>query len=221
MGDRKKYSVSDSRLPAFTNAFRKMVDEIGGVSAMSEKTGISRPTINFWYNGQRTPDAENLIVLSSKLGVSADYLLGLSDAPTNDKTAAAAVDYTGLAPDTVKFLHEQHCGKLIQDGLQKPDRYAPVIDFLVSDTKFSLGGSDYNPLLKAISVFLELDASAKKRLYVLDTDGEIKPIKGGASRGVRPDEIGFDSDMTDAIALTAITQKLTAMKRKRQQEKDG
>ena len=206
----------------FADRLSDLITESGKtLRQIASEIGISYPTLSTYQNGIQKANIEALAKIANYFNVSADYLLGLSDAPTTDKTAAAAVDYTGLAPDTVKFLHEQHCGKLIQDGLQKPDRYAPVIDFLVSDTKFSLGGSDYNPLLKAISVFLELDASAKKRLYVLDTDGEIKPIKGGASRGVRPDEIGFDSDMTDAIALTAITQKLTAMKRKRQQEKDG
>ena len=63
MGKRKKYDLTDMRLPDFTQRFRKRVDALGGVTKVSEITGISRPTINFWYNGQRTPDAESLITL--------------------------------------------------------------------------------------------------------------------------------------------------------------
>lgn len=99
MGKRKEYNMLNPRLRDFTERFRKLVDDEGGVSAVSEITEISRPTINFWYNGQRTPDAENLIILSQKLNVSIDWMLGRL--PIENKTTSEnlrkASEITGLS----------------------------------------------------------------------------------------------------------------------------
>ena len=106
MGKRKKYDLTDMRLPDFTQRFRKRVDALGGVTKVSEITGISRPTINFWYNGQRTPDAESLITLSKKLGVSSDWLLGLlpDDNATNDEKLRMVSELTGLSNDAILMI---------------------------------------------------------------------------------------------------------------------
>lgn len=106
MGKRKKYDLTDMRLPDFTKRFRKIVDALGGVTKVSEITEISRPTINFWYNGQRTPDAESLITLSKKLGVSSDWLLGLlpDDNATNDEKLRMVSEFTGLSNDAILMI---------------------------------------------------------------------------------------------------------------------
>lgn len=108
MGIRKEYDYKNSRLPEFTSIFRKIVDGIGGVTKASEVTGISRPTINFWYNGQRTPDAENLKTLSQSFHVSTDYLLGLTDPDnsTADEKLRMISEYTGLSNEAVQNLHD-------------------------------------------------------------------------------------------------------------------
>lgn len=108
MGERKKYDLSNSRIPIFTERFRKLVDKFGGVSDVSRITGITRPTINFWYNGERTPDAGNLITLSKSLGVSTDYLLGLAGPgnSTADEQLRMISEYTGLSNDAVSRLHD-------------------------------------------------------------------------------------------------------------------
>ena len=198
----------------FADRLSDLISESGKtLRQIASEIGVSYPTLSTYQNGTQKANIEALAKIANYFNVSADYLLGLSDAPTTDKTAAAAVDYTGLALDTVKFLHNTH-----SSPLGPFDAFARAVDFLVADAQYKSGGSDYNPLLKAISVFMELDASEKKQLYVLDTNGKIKPIKGGASRGIHSNELAFDTDLTDGIALAAISAKLAAMKRKRQQE---
>lgn len=49
--------------------------------------GISRPTIGFYENGTRYPDAYVLNQIASKCHVSADWLLGLSDFMTHAQEA--------------------------------------------------------------------------------------------------------------------------------------
>ena len=106
MGKRKEYSIQNPRLPLFTSRFRTLVDECGGISKASEMTKISRPTINFWYNGQRTPDAENLIVLSDAFGVTTDYLLGKSDVPNIDTSLQSVNKVTGLSVGAIIKLSD-------------------------------------------------------------------------------------------------------------------
>ena len=103
MGKRKEYSIQNPRLQAFTDRFRELVDLQGGVSKISELTGISRPTINFWYNGQRTPDAENLIIISEKLNVSIDWLLGRLPYgnKSNEEKLRQVSELTGLSNTSI------------------------------------------------------------------------------------------------------------------------
>ena len=106
MGVRKNYDVKSPRIEKFTERFRKMVDDRGGTTQVAKETDISVPTINFWYNGQRTPDAENLIKLSRTFDVSVDYLLGLTKAPSSAPNKRNAEEYTMLSPDSISRIRE-------------------------------------------------------------------------------------------------------------------
>ena len=69
----------------------------------AEAVNCSRQSINFYILGKRNPD----IVLAGKmaeyLGVSCDYLVGLSDI-REDKSANLTADQLGLTDDTMKFF---------------------------------------------------------------------------------------------------------------------
>ena len=191
----------------FADRLSDLITESGKtLRQIASEIGISYPTLSTYQNGIQKANIEALAKIANYFNVSADYLLGLSDAPTTDKTAAAAVDYTGLAPDTVKFLHTMH-------SVLGSDMFARAVDFLITDAQYKSGGSDYNPLLKAISVFLKLDASDNKQVYVMNASGDIQPFDSqGGRRGIRSNEIAFDGDMSDAVALAAISQKLHTLK---------
>jgi transcriptional regulator with XRE-family HTH domain len=49
---------------------------------LAEKLHTDKVQISRWENGKAIPRSEALIELSAILGVSVDYLLGLSDEPT-------------------------------------------------------------------------------------------------------------------------------------------
>lgn len=64
----------------FTERLKELREEKGlSQVQLSKKTGLSRSAINFWEAGQRTPNAEVIIILSRFFGVSAGYLLGEED----------------------------------------------------------------------------------------------------------------------------------------------
>ena len=46
---------------------------------LGEALGVSRGSVSFYENGERTPDADFLIKASRYFNVSTDYLLGLSE----------------------------------------------------------------------------------------------------------------------------------------------
>ncbi len=83
-------------------------------SAVAEATGVSKSTLSEIENDKRTPGAEIISGLARHYGVSADYLLGLSDVKTPDAIAQAVIAYTGLSEDNVLTLHH------MQENLSKP-----------------------------------------------------------------------------------------------------
>lgn len=66
--------------------------------------GVKEPTISNYETGKREPDKETWIKLAGVLGVTVDYLMGLSNAST-EKTAAPKGD--GLS-DGAKRLVERY-----------------------------------------------------------------------------------------------------------------
>lgn len=68
--------------------------------------GVTDNTISYFVSGKRTPNIEQIIKIAQYFGVSTDYILGLSDAETNNKDVQFICDYTGLSEKTVLKLHE-------------------------------------------------------------------------------------------------------------------
>jgi transcriptional regulator with XRE-family HTH domain len=68
-------------LPTWLNdQFREWEKKSGRrqtVTAFARWLGIKQPTLNRWMSGDTTPDAENLRVLSRKLGTEIYIILGL------------------------------------------------------------------------------------------------------------------------------------------------
>lgn len=71
--------------------------------------GVPDNTISYFISGKRTPNAEQIIYIARYLGVSADYLLGLTNASAvvseQNKIIRDICDYTGLNEDSVELLN--------------------------------------------------------------------------------------------------------------------
>lgn len=46
---------------------------------LAEETGLSQAALALWESGKRVPNALAIITLAKYFGVTADYLLGISD----------------------------------------------------------------------------------------------------------------------------------------------
>lgn len=51
---------------------------------LGEKLGVSKQTISGWENDYRTPNGDDIRVLCRLLSCTADYLLELSDSPSEN-----------------------------------------------------------------------------------------------------------------------------------------
>lgn len=70
--------------------------------------GCETSLVTKHYNEDRKVTIEQLIQYCAFFHVSADYLLGLSDAKTADKDIQFICDYTGLSQEAVKVLNTRY-----------------------------------------------------------------------------------------------------------------
>lgn len=95
---------SPARFPAFRDAFVELMGEMT-IKEFADKLGMSRATVGFYSSGQRIPDALGIKTIAEKCGVSADWLLGLSESQSTDANVQQVHNYTGLSDCAVDFLH--------------------------------------------------------------------------------------------------------------------
>ena len=115
--------LEQGRLPKFAERFAELRGE-RTQGEFAEFLGISRPTVGFYENGTRIPDALVLRQIAEKCQVSADWLLGLTD---DSFAQVRAVDALGVTADAID--------NLLSISRQFPDT---ISDFLSSDRFFAL-----------------------------------------------------------------------------------
>lgn len=109
----KREEREKDRFPKFRERFRKLQGDRTNTE-FADFLGMSRQTVGFYCNGDRIPDALGIKTIAEKCGVSADWLLGLSDERAVNGDLAQASRYTGLSADSVNVLHKlaAHAGPL-------------------------------------------------------------------------------------------------------------
>ena len=92
----------------FAKRLRELI-EIKGIKhgdlADKDVLNVSRQAIGQYCNGTALPPADKIVILAQYFNVSADYLLGLSDAKTTDTDLKMIVDYTGLSEECIERLN--------------------------------------------------------------------------------------------------------------------
>lgn len=92
------------KMPIFRERFSSLRGDMTQAK-FAEFIGISRPTVGFYENGERLPDAIVLKQIAEKCSVSADWLIGLSDVKTTDGDIKSICEYTGLSEESVDVLN--------------------------------------------------------------------------------------------------------------------
>jgi transcriptional regulator with XRE-family HTH domain len=93
----------------YSPLYWRLNEEIGprNISELAKKLDISESAIRQWLSGYSQPALKFIVPVAEFLGVSCDYLLCKTDTRSPDANLQAAVDFTGLSEQAIKFLNEQ------------------------------------------------------------------------------------------------------------------
>lgn len=88
---------------------------------LAKELGVTDNTISYFVSGSRTPNLEQITTIADFFHVSTDYLLGRTNAKTQNADLRAICDYTGLSEGSVNTLYswqesKKRMGKLIKEG---------------------------------------------------------------------------------------------------------
>lgn len=97
----------DTKFPLFHKRFASLRGDMTQ-EGFAKYLGVSRPTVGFYENGDRIPDALTLRQICQKCNVSSDWLLGLTDVRTTDMQRRAISQELGLSEFAMDALADCH-----------------------------------------------------------------------------------------------------------------
>ena len=101
MGRVKKHE----KKPEYLNRIGRLMNrEDHSQADLAELIGVSRDRVNNWLQDTAPLDADSVLKIAALYNVSSDFVLGKSDAETNDSDMKAICDYTGLSVKAVQAL---------------------------------------------------------------------------------------------------------------------
>lgn len=149
-----KTSVSQKKLPVFAERFRELRGDMTQ-DKFADFVGISRPTVGFYENGDRLPDALVLKKIAEKCHVSSDWLIGLSDVKNTDMNIHSVSEITGLSENSIDLLA---CAKLEKDCQKNcnTEKYYPsdIFNLIIENLNY------YPDLIRILNNIMNLDTSA-------------------------------------------------------------
>ena len=90
----------------FGNRLREIIEKRKKETGQNLRAVAKDLDVSDWQNGNKTPRGDSIAKLAKYFGVSADYLLGLTEAQTVDTDLRAVADYTGLTENAILALKD-------------------------------------------------------------------------------------------------------------------
>ena len=154
---------------------------------------VRRETITQWENGTRDLKTEYLTKLSEFFGVSADWLVGLTDAP---ERTPAAVDELGLSPDAVSYLRGLTVLRRDSSVSEAEKRYFPI-----SVLSAMLESRDFESVLSWCAEYIRLVNTPCSLLY--STTEEYKKLSAVLGQH------GYVVTAPDRLAMCLFSERIT------------
>lgn len=139
--------------------FKKRFNELRGEKSQADFAlflGLSRPTIGFYENGDRLPDALTLKKISEKCNVPSDWLLGLTDSKQRENIDISK--RLGLSDKAIQNIFYAR-----NDEPRNKFKRMPILNSLLETWPFF-------SLLSRIAQFIIVNEYAVKELALLDAD---------------------------------------------------
>ena len=98
---------------SFRNRLNQLLAEMGSNGdKLAQGADISKGSVSVYRQGKREPGMASFARIAQYLGVSTDYMLGLTEVKATEPTLKSACEYVRLSDEAVKHLHgvdhEQH-----------------------------------------------------------------------------------------------------------------
>lgn len=131
---------------------------------LAEITQIQRVTIAKYETGERAPSIDNLLSFVEYFGVSADYLLGLTNIRSNDPDIVSVCQFTGLSDVAINCLKQED---ELYRTFYSSDQFFPTINEILCNTPIYY--AIYNLIkLRESGIDLLKNPEDKKSLLVED-----------------------------------------------------
>ena len=169
-----------SKLKGYDNIFAQrlralMKERSVTQDILAEKAGCSRQAVSQYMDGSSAPNVDKLLSIAEFFDVSADYLLGRTNAETTDKDLRFICEYTGLSENAISTLCELHDPVNALNVV--PAEIVPLIDFLINDMGVRLtdDGCAYRhgAILPRLSDYLRCVGFGSKQEVFVTQDGKI------------------------------------------------
>lgn len=191
---RKKTNISDAYHDVFPTRLRKLMDDNDVThQTLGDAIGKPRQSIGGYADGSTLPNLNTVAEIAKFFGVSADYLLGLSEAPTRNVELSGIVDKTGLEIDAI--IH------------------------LLIEKETDVGGDNYSDYLRFISKIIKHEKTRELVdlicVYTNETGSSMIAINGAGSPydfgEVRVAKKAFFKHLISECFISIIEQEKTAL----------
>ena len=126
MPRKENYTIDMGNEPFPTRLRKAMEDKGISQKVLAGYLGLKRQTISQYCLGHSSPDFKTFCKIADYFGVSADYLLGRTEAKTTEPELRSVCDYTGLSDKAVIALK----------AITKYKTYGNTLSKFISDNFF-------------------------------------------------------------------------------------
>lgn len=161
---------SDFQTDVFISRFAELKKESGETNKdLQDVFGLSLSALINYQTGKRIPDIAFLHKLAQHFGVSADYLLGLSDVRSTEQDIQTACEVTGLSEKAVKMLKDSAGYK---DAFYK-NNILPILNAMLETKDFYRIADRINAVIvsqKRITINKKITKKKVKEEFGIDGD---------------------------------------------------
>lgn len=140
---------------------------------LADAIGVSRQAISQYMNGETSPTIDKFELLIQYFGVSADYMLGLSEVSKNNLSVKEIHEQTGLSEKAIEVLS-------MEKNVYSKDNFLKTVNFLLEQMKglqsfphdevFEYYKSNQD-LLTLIDVYLNTEQLLDKEYFFVGEEG--------------------------------------------------
>lgn len=186
--------MSNNYGEVFSARLKKLRQECGlTIEEFANEVGVSKSSIGYYENQNRLPDIATAARMAEVLGVTADYLVGRSNARTGVPKLKSICDYVGLSDTSVNML-----ARLKKENPRRLEIINTLLEQADDDItdNYELSGKYEGSFLNAVCRYLD-------RYKTLDE--YIAEITSSSDEGIT-------SSIRDAMYQLVLNQAVDALK---------